>query len=174
MNPQDFNNIFQGTIMELERLVSFKGKQYAKETNRLHNFDRAAKLYHHANPIYSCFGMWSKQLVSLVDAIETEVSRQTPDDSHAWSQERCDEVINDLLLYLILTKALFYRAYGWKTKSIPIRDNRKCTCPYPPTETDPTHFVFCPSSPPTYGCSICRVKYLSENELLTHNQQEHP
>jgi hypothetical protein len=129
MNTKTFNNIFQDTIMELERLVSVKGGQYANTTNRLHNFDRAAEILR-TSPLIACLGMWNKQLVSLLDALGSHETALTPDDHPAWEQDRCDEVINDLLVYLILTKALFYRAYGWEPKSIP-------------TTTPPDNFCKC-------------------------------
>jgi hypothetical protein len=113
MTPQEFNNIFQDTIMALENLVKAKGETYATGNNRLHNFDRAADIIGRGDDaIKACQGMWTKQLISLLDALDA-LPRQT------WNQERCDEVINDLLVYLILTKALFYRAYGWTPLSLP-------------------------------------------------------
>jgi hypothetical protein len=121
MNHQQFNNIFQDTIMELERLVSVKGGVYANGQNRLHNFDQAGKIKDES-ALKACQGMWTKQLVSLLDALGSHETALTPDDHPAWEQDRCDEVINDLLVYLILTKALFYRAYGWKPKSIPLNN----------------------------------------------------
>ncbi len=108
MTPEQFNNIFQDTIMELEKLVVYKGGIYANEKNRLHNFDRAAEIQG-ISPIHACQGMWTKQLTTLIDAIKQPYE--------TWTQDRCDKVINDLLVYLILTKALFYRTYGWETKS---------------------------------------------------------
>jgi hypothetical protein len=143
MTPQEFNNIFQDTIMELERLVSLKGKQYANEHNRLHNFDSAGHI-DNESPIKACKGMWKKQLVSLLDAINTEDDyRSRPGNIPVWDQTRCDEVINDLLVYLILTKALFYRAYEWKPKSIPHQTEvSKLTCHH--------HRI-------TPECSICKT-----------------
>jgi len=120
MTPQEFNNIFQDTIMALETLVEDKGTVYATGNNRAHNFDRAAEIlgrkYNHNDALIACRGMWVKQLVSLFDAIEGQ----------PWDQARCDEVIDDLLVYLILTKALFYRAYGWTTKTTVIHEKPAC------------------------------------------------
>jgi hypothetical protein len=124
MNPQEFNNIVQDTIMELERLVSFKGGLYANEQNRLHNFDRAAAI-EDCSSIQACKGMWSKQLVSLLDAIDISTDFRSESHDPNWQQDRCDEVINDLLVYLILTKALFYRAYGWTPRSKQMIDEPK-------------------------------------------------
>jgi hypothetical protein len=119
MTPQEFDNIFQDTIMALEQLVSFKGVMYASDQNRLHNFDSAGNI-DKESPIKACKGMWKKQLVSLLDAINKEEDYRTlPGNIPVWDQVRCDEVINDLLVYLILTKALFYRAYGWTPLSLP-------------------------------------------------------
>ena len=127
MTPKDFNNLFHDTMMALETLVDSKGKQYTPNENRLYNFDRASSdtSYHSDSgyqmaPIQACRGMWKKQYVSLMDAIDGR--------DQAWTQERCNEVMNDLLVYLILTKALFYRAYGWTPKSVTLSnedwDNR--------------------------------------------------
>lgn len=119
MKPKQFSNIFQDTMMELEKLVDFKGGQYANNENRLHNFDMAASILN-CPPWQACCGMWAKQLVALLDAIEQQ--------NDTWTQERCDEVINDLLVYLILTKALFYRNRGWEPKSKQIKKTETYPC----------------------------------------------
>lgn len=129
MTPEQFNNIFQDTIMELERLVAFKGGIYANTKNRLHNFDHAAHI-DQITPLEACRGMWRKQLVTLLDAIDNANDLHPLRDGN-WTQERCDEVINDLLVYLVLTKAIFYREYGWTPKSTQI------------TTTDITSFCTC-------------------------------
>lgn len=107
MKTKEFNKIVDHTITEIQKLVSYKGGIYANEENRLHNFDRTAEIKQET-PLKACHGMWSKQLVSLLDAIDHH-----NEGEQSWSQDRCEEVINDLLVYLILTKALFYRACGW-------------------------------------------------------------
>jgi len=126
MNNQKFTNIFQDTMMRLEDLAGVKGGQYANETNRLHNFDRAVEITgknyqsdtgKEFGPMQVCRGFWLKHLVALWDAINGR--------DRLWTRERCEEVINDIILYLILTKAMFYRANGWDVESKPVKGDTK-------------------------------------------------
>ena len=152
MNNKEFLDIFNNTMTELKRLVEFKGEQYATNQNRLHNFDRASVEDSYLSdtgkqlaPIQACRGMWKKQYVALIDAIDGRDS--------TWTQARCEEVINDLLVYLILTKALFYRANGWTTP--PISDTGG-SYPSPPT-----------TSPYTRRC-ICGERFETEEAFTIH------
>ena len=122
MTPEEFNTLFEETLTTIRSLISFKRDDYAPNENRFHNFDRvAATLGHHRisdcgismDSLQACRGMWLKQFISLMDALDGR--------DITWSISRCDEVIHDLIIYLILTKGMFYREHNWQKKSLNVQ-----------------------------------------------------
>ena len=131
MTPEEFNILFEETLTTLRSLISYKRDIYAPNNNRFHNFDYAAGvLGHHRisdcginmDAIQVCRGMWLKQFIVLMDAIDGR--------DITWTIDRCDEVIHDLIIYLILTKGVFYREHNWHKK-----DNTKEMSPFIQTPT---------------------------------------
>ena len=171
MNNQEFTNIFNDTMMALEQLVEHKGSQYATTRDRLHNFNMAGKILG-ISTLQACQGMWMKQLVSLFDEIN-KLPVEKP-----WSQDRCDEVINDLLVYLILTKAIFYRENGWMPESLSEhpsvvgdmfckKTRSRSTCASPQTEPEILSCVCGKTfSRPAYGEHLLRGECLINVEFI--------
>ena len=126
MTPEEFNTLFEETLTNIRSLISYKRDVYAPNENRFHNFDRVASTlgHHHISDsgismdsLQACRGMWLKQLITLMDAIDGR--------DITWSIDRCDEVIHDLIIYLILTKGMFYRENSWHKK---LKDTNTTSC----------------------------------------------
>lgn len=99
MNEQEFLNIVEDVVYDINKVLCKKAKEYATETDRLHNFNEAGKFLDCSN-VFALAGMMNKHIVSVYDIIKNyEKNRQLP------SVELLNEKIGDSINYLILLKA---------------------------------------------------------------------
>lgn len=106
MTPKQFDLLVDTTLAHCRELLNSKGANYAPGDDRFHNFRVASNITTEERaftPAMACLGMWRKQLVSLIDMIETRPSYL--------SQVRLNEVIDDLINYMLLTKGMLYESY---------------------------------------------------------------
>lgn len=96
MNLEEFEDVFDSVIGQSRRVLVEKAKEYANDTDRLHNFKKSAN-FQGGTPEQALWGFVTKHLVALSDMI---LSGQDYTDAQ-W-----DEKIGDSLNYLILLKAL--------------------------------------------------------------------
>ena len=96
MTEQQFDEIFDKTIGHLKFLKDAKAKDYASQQDRLHNFKMAAQLQG-TSPLAALKGMMSKQEVCILDMIYNVDS---------YDPEFIDRNIDDVMMYLVLLKAL--------------------------------------------------------------------
>jgi len=96
MTNEQFDEFFEQVVVELRELAFNKGKAYANRVNRFHNFDRAASVLGGTKE-QALLGFMTKHWVRLMDLINTHDA----DCLGSW-----DEVIKDLLVYLILLKGI--------------------------------------------------------------------
>lgn len=90
-------------VRKIKEILEAKAEMYASTSNRLHNFDFAARILN-CTPEQALQGMLMKHIVSVLDLIE-------------WSQTMplritealIDEKIGDTINYLILLESLFLR-----------------------------------------------------------------
>ena len=110
MTPKQFDLLVDTTLMHCRELLTSKGANYAPGADRFLNFKCAAKVaVDELTPAQACLGMWRKQLISLVTIIEQ--------DAKHLQKDRLDEVIDDLINYMLLTKGMLYEAYGLHLKA---------------------------------------------------------
>ena len=96
MTNEQFDEFFEQVVKELRELSSSKGKAYANRVNRFHNFDRAASVLGGTRE-QALLGFMTKHWVRLMDLINMH---------DADCQDSWNEVIKDLLVYLILLKGI--------------------------------------------------------------------
>lgn len=99
MNSKDFDKIVFDRVLAIENTLAAKGKEYASNTDRLHNFKEAARL-EEVHPITALRGMMLKHIVSVNDMCDKYRAGGT--ESEAMINEKFGDYIN----YLILLEAM--------------------------------------------------------------------
>ena len=95
MDAQEFEKILNNQLDTICTMLSTKAKEYADNTDRLHNFKVAADLQGCSN-IRALGGMMVKHTVSIYDMIASD---------KAFTVDVWDEKITDHINYLILLRA---------------------------------------------------------------------
>ena len=98
MNQGDFNTVVEDRIEQIKAILTKKAKEYASDTDRLHNFKKAAGLTG-LEPEQCAWLMTVKHLVSVQDMVNS-IGGDMP------RQEYVDEKIGDTINYMILIDAL--------------------------------------------------------------------
>ncbi|MDA3835140.1 MAG: hypothetical protein PF495_17285 [Spirochaetales bacterium] len=96
MNPTRFNEIVTKRLTTCEAVLCKKADEYASDTDRLHNFKRAAAMTD-TTPEKALEGMWVKHLVSVQDLINF------PDRA---TLESIAEKMGDTINYVLLLEAI--------------------------------------------------------------------
>lgn len=96
MTEKEFDEIFERRMYLIKSVMMKKKAEYAKETNRLHNFHRAAAMLD-CTKAQALVGMWSKHIISILDIVDAE---------KPVTIEMIEEKIGDAINYLILLEAI--------------------------------------------------------------------
>lgn len=105
MNHNEFKTVFDRQIEQSEEVLLRKSREYADDTDRLHNFKVAAGMVQ-GTPKQALWGFLAKHLTSLSDMVRSDDFYPTG----VW-----DEKIGDAINYLILLRALEFEADGERT-----------------------------------------------------------
>lgn len=97
MNQKDFTGLLENRITSIKETLELKGKEYAFNSDRLHNFKSAGRIKGEP-PEKALWGMAMKHIVSVEDLINGDLEN---------NRHNVDEKIGDLINYLILLEALF-------------------------------------------------------------------
>lgn len=100
MKPQDFSVIVNNRIERIRNVLSTKALEYSSNLDRLGNFKRAAAIQQDT-PEAALIGMFSKHMVSILDAVDSIESIDR-------SMDFWDEKLSDAINYLILLEALVF------------------------------------------------------------------
>jgi hypothetical protein len=101
MNNTDFTTVVSSRLEKINAVLPAKGKEYASDTDRLHNFKVAARMSEpQTTPEMALWGMLTKHLVSVLDIVVATKSGAAPPDHLR------DEKLGDAINYLILLEAL--------------------------------------------------------------------
>lgn len=100
MNPKTFDLIVEKQLENCKNTLVVKAKEYRRNENPMHNFDRAASILNCSRE-QAIMGMAMKHLVSILDLVDDTDLGIYP------SQAMLDEKIGDAMNYLILLKASF-------------------------------------------------------------------
>lgn len=94
-----FDKVLENRIEKIREVASRKAGEYAKDTNRYHNFDVAAA-YDRETAERALWGMLKKHIVSVQDMINNPESITIA---------LIDEKINDTIIYFILLEGIMRR-----------------------------------------------------------------
>lgn len=91
-----FEKVLKERLRKIEEILGKKAKEYAKNDDRYHNFNIAARIGN-TTPEKALLGMMMKHIVSVMDLIE---------DTNSATFELIDEKIGDQINYLILLEGM--------------------------------------------------------------------
>ena len=97
MKTDQFEKLLKARLVKMEQTLGAKAREYATDSDRLHNFKVAAGISE-TSVEKALWGMALKHLVSVIDMIEGRT---------AVTPELVDEKIGDLINYLVLLEAVF-------------------------------------------------------------------
>lgn len=97
MRTDEFNIVLDRRLELIRSVLGSKAKEYAHDTDRLHNFNRAAKMFS-TTPEKALVGMLAKHWVSVMDMVD--------DPGTIRSKEYIEEKFGDTINYLILLEAM--------------------------------------------------------------------
>lgn len=95
MTEQQFDEHVVDLQQSMENLILVKGKEYRRNNNPFHNFERAAEL-NNSDVITELHGFLTKHLVSYLDMIQDIKKGKIPDYSYS------EEKLTDIRVYLLL------------------------------------------------------------------------
>lgn len=98
MKTKQFKALVKSRLGCISAMLTQKGKEYASDTDRLHNFKRAAKL-RETTPEDALMGFFMKHLTSVLDMVDEIETKDFP-------VEYVNEKLGDCINYLILLEAL--------------------------------------------------------------------
>lgn len=99
-NILKFNKVLKERLVKIEKVLSNKAEEYAKGTNRYHNFEIASRILGNSRE-KALLGMMVKHWVSVLDLIH-----QSSNDPLKLKKEIIDEKIGDSINYLILLEGM--------------------------------------------------------------------
>ena len=98
MTPEQFEKVVLNRCEKIQSVMASKNKEYATDSNKLHNFDKAARISGQTRE-KALWGMALKHYVSIDDLIENVGKGKLP------STDLLSEKIGDMVNYLILLEA---------------------------------------------------------------------
>lgn len=102
MNEKQFEKHVDERIELIRDVLQIKAKEYRKNNNPFHNFDRAAAM-NQCTPERALMGMLAKHQISVLDLVDDI------DDGKLPNRDLVSEKIGDHINYLILLEGLIYR-----------------------------------------------------------------
>ena len=108
MNNQEFEVVFNETIELCRGLMLNKNEEYARNSDKLHNFKQSGN-FRNQRPEVALAGMMMKHTTSIYDYIDDHVNKKIH------SLEDWDEKIIDHINYLILLRAILFETEEQKT-----------------------------------------------------------
>lgn len=100
MNVKKFNRVLEVRIGKTRAVLDSKNKEYASDTDKLHNFKRAGNMLQ-CSPEKALVGMMVKHTISILDIVD-----KINDKKEYPTKEMIEEKIGDNINYLILLEAL--------------------------------------------------------------------
>lgn len=98
MNTEQFNQTVTERCEKIKNTLTKKAKEYSKNDDRLHNFNRAAQLSGNIRE-KALWGMMLKHEISMLDILDDIENGKLP------SREYLDEKLGDFVNYLLLVEA---------------------------------------------------------------------
>ena len=104
----NFNDIVQERVKAIIATLEYKAGEYAKDNNRFHNFDVAARIKGES-PEKALYGMSIKHFVSVVDLVAGAADLPERYAKGEDIEAIINEKIGDMINYLILLEGLLKR-----------------------------------------------------------------
>lgn len=104
MTEQKFNEEVLELQDRMEELLIVKGKEYRRNNNPFHNFERAAEL-NNSQPALELHGFLTKHLVSYLDMIQ-DIKNEVP-----ISYKYIEEKLTDIRVYFLLLQIMLKSEY---------------------------------------------------------------
>lgn len=117
MNVKKFNEMLEERIVKTRAVLESKNKEYASDTDKLHNFKRAGTMKQET-PEKALVGMWAKHIISLLDIVD-RIDKDEEEEltkvclGKGLTKHMLEEKIGDAINYLILLEALIKERYSW-------------------------------------------------------------
>lgn len=102
ITPELFDEIINNRMATCKELLQVKGKEYVRNGDRLHNFNRAAQM-RNLTPLESLQGFLDKHLISWFDLIE---DLKDPEKAKNITMEYVNEKIGDIDTYFHLAEVV--------------------------------------------------------------------
>jgi len=104
---QDANILIENFLEYIKSTLLSKGKEYATEESRFHNFELASQMK--GNSLIDCLdGMQIKHKVSLRDMI-SDFEKDKLHPLSKWKEKLGDDIIYSILLYAMIEQKGFYK-----------------------------------------------------------------
>lgn len=100
MIQEKFDKVVENRLQSIKDTLLLKGKEYASDTDKLHNFNKASEITGECREKV-LFGFALKHLVSVMDIIDN----MNKDNKYIPSQELTSEKCGDLINYILLLEA---------------------------------------------------------------------
>lgn len=124
MNVEKFNKMLEERIEKTRQVLNSKNKEYASNSDKLHNFKRAGDMLRQT-PEQALVGMWTKHIISILDIVDQIDTANRPRIPADYTLEEftkylkakkltiatVEEKIGDAVNYLILLEALIKERY---------------------------------------------------------------
>lgn len=114
MNAEQFNQIAENRIEHCRKTLLFKGAEYSRDGDRMHNF-RTAAVIDNETPERALWGMLKKHIVSVRDMVADV------DQGKLLAAALIDEKITDWINYGLLLEGLLQERIG---SAVQVRDER--------------------------------------------------
>lgn len=104
MTEKQFDEHVVDLQRHMEELLIVKGKEYRRNNNPFHNFERAAEL-NNSQPALELHGFLTKHLVSYLDMIQ-DIKNEVP-----ISYQYIEEKLTDIRVYFLLLQIMLKSEY---------------------------------------------------------------
>ena len=101
MTEQEFDKVVEDRLETIKQTILIKGKEYRREGNPFHNFDKAGEMFN-IHPIKALEGMRAKHDVSIQD-IFNDVANGKVVDPTVFTEK-----LGDRIVYDIIAEAMFF------------------------------------------------------------------
>lgn len=105
MNNETFDNVCTLRLNRCLQLLDVKGGEYSTETDKLHNFKRAAAILG-CTPERALLGMQVKHTVSIMDMLDDLEKNGTIPKENVWNEKIGDHLCYDILLDALIKERI--------------------------------------------------------------------
>ena len=98
MEHARFDDVLEDLLMQVKNIMASKNKEYARGSDKLHNFKKAAEFAEGGTQIGALKGMMLKHTVSVYDMMD-DVGKGVMGSEELWNEKVVDHIAYLTLLY---------------------------------------------------------------------------